>query len=1512
MGRLNSACFSDDSFEQVEVRPCIKYKVEESPKNSGNFTRPVHITTTDNSTLNVTNYCEVGQTCITSITDELSLVPYQTPEGWPLMTASNLSIVYNGTMSFDHMGVALYTIYALGTMEGWTSILYAYDATGGSRFNWVYFVIAVIVQGYILVSLLIGVLTGLYVKEAELAAVSEQANAIKRELAKGASKESINDAYATLTLKRSRTNDSLVPKASQENLLQKNDEAKFIHPGFATEEQMADFLIPKREDTPVPFPKLKAMVGSGPFKYLMMLVIISNTCFLCMDRYPSTPEWDQMLQQANYIFVGLFALELLIKLVAMTPVNFFARDMYRFDTLVVFAAVMEVLLVDAFKIGDVVSLSAFRSLRLLRILRLSSDWHKLRMYAYGSIRALAGLGSLGLLSFLFLTICSLVGMQLFGGKFWSRTNYDDFGSAFKTSFQLMTAEGWNEVMFEGIESVSVKGVGSIRSTAGFFSGVYFILVVGFGNYILLGILLAISYKNLSDMLPEPGPRQLTENDLKLTLKDASQHVEDASMVTDDACCGISSTNGIRQLCYQIMRAKWFEPTILVFIMISCVLLAVEDYVNPDAARNAILKYFDYIILIIFTFEMVIKMVALGLFKHKRSYFRSWWNVLDFLIVASSIITLIIDLAASQTTGPIAGVLRVFRTLRVLRALRAIEGSPGLQAVVGAMIDAVVKLYGMLLTAFLVVLCFAICGTALYKGTFQYCTDNQIRNETLCVGNFSYIGELNKTFTEPRVWQTHSLNFDYVYESLLTLLSILQFEDWPVVYQHSVDMSELGMGPIEDNRPGMFVFYFFYLVFVGLFFINIVMAFVVLMFRNQSEQLYRQTGLNRAQVLCLRYALEVKQPTDVHHMRRGNKILSVVDTHKFEYGVLTLVVLNVICMVIEYDGMPDSYRNGLATANKVFVGIFGVEYILKSTAFGPVGYFADNWNRFDFVVLVGSLVDIIAEKADLGISVLRVFRAARLIKLLNQGDAKYLFQTCLGSLKSISFVGLIYVLITFIYSIIGMVLFARLPLDESTTININNNFQDAGNSALLLFRVMTGESWQNIMADCHLDPTEGRCVVEPIDGGGTTCGSAANRVFFVSYVLLTNILILNILVAVIVDNFEFLYMDKSELQPLHLQDFSEQWIKHDPRGQGSIHHGHLLAILKEIPPPFGLGKRCPDFLAHKFLSRLHIPVDRRQHIAFRPALVGIIRERLNLWMAYVPSQEMLMRVYSVISKNAPMSVLEEAAPPEHQSEFSVRMLYTVHRLQFIFRANRQRKLHPERIDSMALAKALAHAEVEQEERRLHILEDKLGDHLDTSFKRMSTKTQEMTSECDATPNLEKSAIRRMSHAALVLETIEDEDNDIDNPNMGRRGSVLSLTEFPFGDEEWDADTMLAKQRASLAFVLEHGHPDMLAPDVVVQQDGTLVNRPESVGNKDVIKALMDAAHSSEIDLDLTGNFTQRGSTRVKVDGFGFAPGTKLSPKSAAKTGLNQARQNWIRARDAVSSVKAFLTGGYMDI
>jgi voltage-dependent calcium channel L type alpha-1D len=51
------------------------------------------------------------------------------------------------------------------------------------------------------------------------------------------------------------------------------------------------------------------------------------------------------------------------------------------------------------------------------------------------------------------------------------------------------------------------------------------------------------------------------------------------------------------------------------ILTSSILLAAEDYVDPNAARNGILMYFDYIFVAVFAVEMFVKMVAMGIILH---------------------------------------------------------------------------------------------------------------------------------------------------------------------------------------------------------------------------------------------------------------------------------------------------------------------------------------------------------------------------------------------------------------------------------------------------------------------------------------------------------------------------------------------------------------------------------------------------------------------------------------------------------------------------------------------------------------------------------------------------------------------------------------------------------------------------------------------------------------------------------------------------------------------------------
>jgi len=84
----------------------------------------------------------------------------------------------------------------------------------------------------------------------------------------------------------------------------------------------------------------------------------------------------------------------------------------------------------------------------------------------------------------------------------------------------------------------------------------------------------------------------------------------------------------------------------------------------------------------------------------------------------------------------------------------------------------------------------------------------------------------------------------------------------------------------------------------------------------------------------------------------------------------------IFLLMQHYNMTESFINVLVLGNYVFTGIFTMEAILKLFSYNPSAYFADDWNTFDFVVVVGSLADIGLAGAGVSIGFLRLFRAAR--------------------------------------------------------------------------------------------------------------------------------------------------------------------------------------------------------------------------------------------------------------------------------------------------------------------------------------------------------------------------------------------------------------------------------------------------------------------------------------------------------------------------------------------------------
>ncbi len=172
-------------------------------------------------------------------------------------------------------------------------------------------------------------------------------------------------------------------------------------------------------------------------------------------------------------------------------------------------------------------------------------------------------------------------------------------------------------------------------------------------------------------------------------------------------------------------------------------------------------------------------------------------------------------------------------------------------------------------------------------------------------------------------------------------------------------------------------------------------------------------------------------------------------------------------------------------------------------------------------------------------------------------------------------------------------FGKIAIQEGTNIHRNNNFQTFPQALLVLFRSATGEAWQEIMLSCKKDP-EVLCDEksdEFRDGDEVAleagCGTDFAYVYFISFFVVCSFLILNLFVAVIMDNFDYLTRDWSILGPHHLDEFVRLWSEYDPDAKGRIKHVDVVTLLRKISPPLGFGKLCPHRVACKVMEQKNI-------------------------------------------------------------------------------------------------------------------------------------------------------------------------------------------------------------------------------------------------------------------------------------------------------------------------------------
>ncbi|KAA0705626.1 Voltage-dependent P/Q-type calcium channel subunit alpha-1A [Triplophysa tibetana] len=776
---------------------------------------------------------------------------------------------------------------------------------------------------------------------------------------------------------------------------------------------------------------------------------------------------------------------------------------------------------------------------------------------------------------------------------------------------------------------------------------------------------------------------------------------------------LSTTNPFRRMCHYIVTLRYFEMCILLVIAMSSISLAAEDPVWPESPRNNVLRYFDYVFTGVFTFEMLIKMVDLGLLMHPGSYFRDLWNILDFIVVSGALVAFAFT---GSSKGKDISTIKSLRVLRVLRPLKTIKRLPKLKAVFDCVVNSLKNVLNILIVYMLFMFIFAVVAVQLFKGRFFYCTDESKEFERDCRGEYLVYERDNEVRAQKREWKKYDFHYDNVLWALLTLFTVSTGEGWPQVLKHSVDATYENQGPSPGYRMEMSIFYVVYFVVFPFFFVNIFVALIIITFQEQGDKMMEDYSLEKNERACIDFAINARPLT--RHMPQNKqtfqyRMWEFVVSPPFEYTIMALIALNTIVLMMKYYEASDAYETVLAILNIVFTSLFSMECILKIIAFGVLNYFKDAWNIFDCVTVLGSVTDILVTELGnnfINLSFLRLFRAARLIKLLRQGETiRILLWTFVQSFKALPYVCLLIAMLFFIYAIIGMQLFGNIAIEEDgeSAINQHNNFRTFFQALMLLFRSATGEAWHDIMLSCL-----GKKKCDQLSSNDKPeCGSEFAYLYFVSFIFLCSFLMLNLFVAVIMDNFEYLTRDSSILGPHHLDEYVRIWAEYDPAACGRISYRDMYEMLRHMSPPLGLGKKCPARVAYKLytnispfsqllwqtdsttaetcskgdllrLLRMDLPVADDSSVHFNSTLMALIRTALDIKIAKggIDKHQMdaeLRKEMMAIWPNLSQKTLDLLVTPHKSTDLTVGKIYAAMMIMEYYRqskAKRTQALH----------------------------------------------------------------------------------------------------------------------------------------------------------------------------------------------------------------------------------------------
>lgn len=212
---------------------------------------------------------------------------------------------------------------------------------------------------------------------------------------------------------------------------------------------------------------------------------------------------------------------------------------------------------------------------------------------------------------------------------------------------------------------------------------------------------------------------------------------------------------------------------------------------------------------------------------------------------------------------------------------------------------------------------------------------------------------------------------------------------------------------------------------------------------------------------------------------------------FQAAVVVAILANAVVLGLEtYASVEREHGDVLALLNDAFLALFTAEIAIRILAHGrrPWRYFRSGWNLFDFAIVGVAYLPFVRESVTL-LRLARALRVARLLTVLP--ELRVVIGGLVRSVAPLASVALLTFFLLYLYGMVGWLWFGDHDPDR---------FGDIGRALLTLFQILTIEGWNDVLA------TEQE-------------HSRWSWVYFVSFILVASFLVLNLVIAIVLNSVE---------------------------------------------------------------------------------------------------------------------------------------------------------------------------------------------------------------------------------------------------------------------------------------------------------------------------------------------------------------------------------------------------------